>query len=100
MVRKLNESIYDSQQDLLKTINNIEIVCNKLINAITATKSTYADRINLVVAHLGDLDESEMEEVVFQELNGTYGRLLHELNKANTSINTAIRYIPDFDDYE
>ena len=100
MVKLLNEGMHDSEQEILKTINNIEIVCNKLINALTATKSTYANRINLVVAHLGDLDESEMEEVVFQELNGNYGRLLQELNKANRSINTAIRYISDSDDYE
>lgn len=100
MVKMLNEGMYDSQQDLLRTINNIEIVCNKLINAITATKENYANRINLVVAHLNDLDESEKEEVVFQELNGNYSRLLEELNKANRSINTAIRYIPDSDDYE
>lgn len=99
MVRKLNESMYDSEQDLLKTINNIEIVCNKLINALTATKSTYANRINLVVANLDDLDESEIREVVFQELNGNYGRLLQELNKANMSINKGIKYITDSDDY-
>lgn len=99
MVRKLNESIYDSQQELLKTINNVEIVCNKLINALTATKSNYANRINEVIAHLDDVDESEQKEMVFQELNGNYGRLLHELNKADMSIKKALSYISDSDYY-
>ena len=100
MVKLLNEGMSDSQQELLRSINNIEIACNKLINALTATKSTYANRINLVVTQLDDLDESEMREVVFQELNTNYSRLLQELNKASMSINKGIKYINNSDDYE
>lgn len=100
MVKMLKENMYDPEQELSKTIIKIEKMCDKLVNTLDVTKEAYANRINEVIAHLDDVDESEQKEMVFQELNGNYGRLLQELNKANMSINKGIKYITDSDDYE
>lgn len=100
MVKMLNEGIYDPEQELSKTILKIEKMCDKLVNTLEVTKEAYANRINEVIAHLDDVDGSEQKEMVFQELNGNYERLLHELNKADMSINKGIKYITDSDDYE
>ena len=100
MVKMLKESMYDPEQELSKTILKIEKMCDKLVNTLEVTKEAYANRINEVLAHLDDVDESEQKDIVVQELNGNYGRLLHELNKADMSIKKALSYIPDSDDYE
>ena len=94
---KENNNI-DYERELSRTIIKVGMLCDRLVNDLEVIKESYEQRVHEVIAHMDDLDESEIYDMYQLELNNKYGKLLHVLGKADRDINEAWNYINDIEE--